>query len=324
MAIRAAVVGAGLAGLACARTLHDAGWDVEVFEAEETIGGRMSSMRIGPAVFDHGTPYVVPRLPLFQGYVEANAKRGYAAAWNPRDGSQESGLARMPAWYVGVPTMMSLLRPLADGMRVHTGRSVHTLKRVQRQWNVWFEDQTATGPFAAIAIAIPAPRALMLLGPLDIFEEGLAKVRMAPCWSLQIHVDKPIMGERDIRAESSESIRWIARNSSKPRRQSSIDTMVVQTSQTWSRTTEDDDPETIAEELWAELCRLLEVPAGTRPVAMKAHLWKHGFATRPLGETYLYSTEHKLGVAGDWCRGRLAEHAYGSGVGLAKAMLGSM
>jgi predicted NAD/FAD-dependent oxidoreductase len=164
----------------------------------------------------------------------------------------------------------------------------------------------------------------MLLGPLDIFEQGLAKVRMAPCWSLQVHLEKRILSERDISAESSESIRWIARNNSKPRRQSTIETMVVQTSQTWSRITEDDNPSTVAEELWGELCRVLGVPPATRPIAMKAHLWKHGFATRPLGETYMYSTEHKLGVAGDWCRGRLAEHAYGSGIGLAKALIASM
>ncbi|NDH32418.1 MAG: FAD-dependent oxidoreductase, partial [Betaproteobacteria bacterium] len=35
-----AVVGAGWAGLACARLLQDNGFQVKVFEASRTIGGR--------------------------------------------------------------------------------------------------------------------------------------------------------------------------------------------------------------------------------------------------------------------------------------------
>jgi renalase len=324
MAIKAAVIGAGLAGLACARTLHDAGWDIDVFEAEEAIGGRMASMKLGSALFDHGTPYVVPRNPLFQGYIASIAAKGYAAPWRPRDSAADTGEQRGPVWYVGTPSMTGMLRPLADGLRVHTSCPVHTIKRTQRTWNVWFEDETTTGPFAAVAIAIPAPKALMLLGPIDIFEKGLTSVRMAPCWSLQVHTPVAVLGDQDIYGELSDKIRWVARNNTKPRRQKDTECLVVQASQVWSRATEDDDPEAVAEELWADLCQRLSIPGTVRPIAMRAHLWRHGFATRPLGETYLYSTEHKLGAAGDWCRGRLAEHAYGSGVGLAKAMIGSM
>ncbi|MGQ0797495.1 MAG: flavin monoamine oxidase family protein [Methanobacteriota archaeon] len=39
------VIGAGLAGLACARTLHDAGADVVVLEARDRVGGRVWTMR---------------------------------------------------------------------------------------------------------------------------------------------------------------------------------------------------------------------------------------------------------------------------------------
>jgi renalase len=57
---------------------------------------------------------------------------------------------------------------------------------------------------------------------------------------------------------------------------------------------------------------------------MSAHLWKHGLVEKPLGETYLFSTEHKIGAAGDWCRGRLAKQAFDSGAGLGRAMVDAL
>jgi hypothetical protein len=57
---------------------------------------------------------------------------------------------------------------------------------------------------------------------------------------------------------------------------------------------------------------------------MSAHLWSNGLVDQPLGETYLYSSEHNVGAAGDWCTGRLAEHAYDSGMGLGRAIAASL
>ncbi|MEU6125681.1 NAD(P)/FAD-dependent oxidoreductase [Streptomyces sp. NPDC047123] len=48
------VVGAGLAGLACAKDLADVGLDVQVLEAAEAVGGRMRSDRVGGCVIDRG------------------------------------------------------------------------------------------------------------------------------------------------------------------------------------------------------------------------------------------------------------------------------
>lgn len=48
------IVGAGLAGLACARELRAAGVDVLVLEADESVGGRVSTDRIDGFTIDHG------------------------------------------------------------------------------------------------------------------------------------------------------------------------------------------------------------------------------------------------------------------------------
>jgi hypothetical protein len=61
-----------------------------------------------------------------------------------------------------------------------------------------------------------------------------------------------------------------------------------------------------------------------RPVKTIAHLWRHGLVDASLGESYVYSSEHRVGVAGDWCLGRLAEHAFDSGTSLGRAIVASL
>ena len=61
MVMKVAVIGAGLAGAAAARTLHDAGVQVVVFEKSRGYGGRAAVKRIGGWIFDSGATSLTPR-----------------------------------------------------------------------------------------------------------------------------------------------------------------------------------------------------------------------------------------------------------------------
>lgn len=52
------VIGAGIAGLTCARILHDAGLRVTVLEARDRIGGRLHTARVGDATVDLGGAWI--------------------------------------------------------------------------------------------------------------------------------------------------------------------------------------------------------------------------------------------------------------------------
>src|SRR6476660_9211065 len=75
-----AVIGAGLAGLACARTLAQAGRRVTVFEQEDHVGGRMASCETPFGTFDHGAQYFTVRDERF-GQALATAP-GAAKPWS--------------------------------------------------------------------------------------------------------------------------------------------------------------------------------------------------------------------------------------------------
>lgn len=317
------MIGAGLAGLACARVLRRAGLYVEVFEQDRIIGGRMATTRVGLDTFDHGAQYLTARSSQFHAYISEMANSGYAARWTPRSSSGEQGGGQMLPWYVGTPGMASIVRPLAESVRIHNGRKVHTIERSDKGWQIWMEDETSVGPFSSVAIAVPAPQAQLLLGRLDSIAEPLSRVRMSPCWALMVRLDERTLPDQDVFSDMSEVVRWIARNSTKPGRSTRGENIVIHASPAWSRQTEDIDPEVVAEELWGEVSHILGLPP-IRPVKMVAHLWRHGLVDSSLGESYVYSSEHKVGVAGDWCLGRLAEHAFDSGTSLGRAIVASL
>jgi oxygen-dependent protoporphyrinogen oxidase len=57
--VRVAVIGAGIAGLSCAWELRRAGVDVEVFERQESVGGRMSTRSKDGLAFDLGANFLI-------------------------------------------------------------------------------------------------------------------------------------------------------------------------------------------------------------------------------------------------------------------------
>ncbi|MBV1694671.1 MAG: FAD-dependent oxidoreductase [Hyphomicrobiales bacterium] len=322
MTQRVAVIGAGLAGLACARVLRRGGCFVEVFEQDRIIGGRTSTTRVGMTSFDHGAQYVTGRSPTFMKFVSELVETGYAARWQPRT-STGAQAATMAHWHVGTPGMSSILRPLAEGVRITTGRRVHTLRREDKGWRLWFEDESSVGPYHAVAVAVPAREALLLLGQFDTLSDPISRVRMQPCWAVMIRLEDRIMPDQDVFSDMSETIRWMARNNAKPGRNSRGDHVVIHASPGWSRETEDTDPEVVAEELWAEVSHALSLPP-TRPAQISAYLWRSGLVETALGESCLFSSHHMVGVAGDWCLGRLAEHAYDSGTRLGRAIIDAL
>ncbi len=311
--------------MACARTLRRAGCFVEVFERDKRIGGRLGTARLGLVPFDHGAQYLTTRSDRFRTFVTELVQTGYAAPWSPvTTSSNKGGEPFQPSWHVGTPAMGSIVRPLAEGVRVHTQLNVHTLQMQDKGWHLWFEDETSNGPFAAVAVCVPASEARLLVGRYEHLIEPLSRVRMSPCWSVLVRLDERVLPPADVYSDMSQLIRWIGRNNTKPgRARGRGEHLVIHTAPQWTRETIDADPELVAEEVWAEVCNVLDLPP-IRPVQMAAMLWANGLVDASLGESYIYSSKDKLGLAGDWCLGRLAEHAFESGSLLGKAIVDSL
>ncbi|MGJ7440450.1 NAD(P)/FAD-dependent oxidoreductase [Aquipuribacter sp. MA13-6] len=69
------VVGAGLAGLACARELMGSGLDVVVLEADDGVGGRVRTDDVDGVLVDRGFQLLNPTYPVLPWFVDVDALR---------------------------------------------------------------------------------------------------------------------------------------------------------------------------------------------------------------------------------------------------------
>ncbi len=133
-----AVVGAGVAGLACARTLAQAGHTVTLLEQQAVPGGRTASCETPFGSFDTGAQYFTVRDTRFEQVLAATqvARKAWSAnavrVLDPLGRVAEAALpSREPHW-VTVPAMDSLavhwMQPLAAAGRVQMRTRVTRLE----------------------------------------------------------------------------------------------------------------------------------------------------------------------------------------------------
>ncbi|MEM6905266.1 MAG: FAD-dependent oxidoreductase, partial [Pseudomonadota bacterium] len=91
------IIGAGMAGLACARALTDAGHRVTVLDKGRGVGGRLATRRTEDGwQFDHGAQYIAASGTPFREAMAGMAEAGSLAPWD------------QPDHLVGVPGMSAV------------------------------------------------------------------------------------------------------------------------------------------------------------------------------------------------------------------------
>jgi hypothetical protein len=316
-----AVIGGGIAGLACAWELARADAKVTLFERSRGLGGRLATRRQGQFTFDHGTQFITARGRPFTKFIEVAARAGVVAQWRPRLlEDQRSWDAPIEEWLVGTPGMSSLLRPLTRGIELQTGVSVHELVQGQRGWELQTDSGRENRIFNGLAVAVPAPQALTLLGPHGRAFRRLVDVEMAPCWALMAAFDQPLPLTTAAFRWTTGPFTWAACNSSKPGRPQSPQTWVAHASAEWSRQNLNADARDAAPMLFDALGAALGVSLPA-PARLEAHRWRHARVEKPLGVPCLIDEEVRAGACGDWCSAPRVEAAFDSGRALAHSML---
>jgi hypothetical protein len=320
----ALVVGAGIAGLACARTLHDAGVAVTVLDKGRGVGGRTSTRR-GPAgAFDHGAPHFASTDPRLTPWLQAWCDEGVLQA--TADG------------FTGRPGMSALARHLADALAVTVGCTVQRVRPTTAGWEALDADgRRWTGD--RLLLAMPAPQAAALLRTADhpatdALAEALDTVVMAPCWSAMVRLDGPLpvraqqqWADGAVHADGGAvepPVARLVREADKPGR-SGAECWTVQADATWSATHVDAEAAQVAEVLGSALARTLAraMGPGVPDVAeVTAHRWRYARVTRGLATPCLWEREAGVGAAGDFGEVADVEGAWLSGVALAGRVLG--
>jgi predicted NAD/FAD-dependent oxidoreductase len=133
------VVGAGIAGLACARELVNAGVPAKVVEQKDIVGGRLASERIDGRWVDTGAAYITADDPGFLGRLQTWRIDGLAHPWaDTLRGQQGPATTRWAA----PGGLNSLAKDLARGIDVTLGTAITELPDAE-----------------AVVLAMPGPQA---------------------------------------------------------------------------------------------------------------------------------------------------------------------
>ncbi|MFI2711530.1 NAD(P)/FAD-dependent oxidoreductase [Micromonospora sp. NPDC018662] len=176
------VVGAGIAGVACATELARAGIPVEVRERARVTGGRMASKRFDGRPADLGAAYFTVDDPDFAAVVAGWQAAGLAREWTntlvaygPRGREQVTG----PMRWAAPRGLRSLVEHLAADLPVTHDRLVMTIEPGPR-----VDGRAAE----AVALAMPGPQAALLLDPaLDAATRAVATQRWSSTLTAVLH-----------------------------------------------------------------------------------------------------------------------------------------
>jgi len=319
-----AVVGAGLSGLVCARTLANHGVGVRVFDKARGAGGRMSTRRAGAWQFDHGAQYFTVRDPVFARQVESWRQDGLVARWNGTIAVLDSGHLLIKddntPRNVGLPGMNAICRHLAADLDTIYRTRIGALEQADEKWRLRTENGADLGPFDAVVVSAPAPQAAALL---EDVAPGLAAraacVEMSPCWAVMAAFPGRLDFGFDGAFVIGSPLSWVARNNSKPERPDG-DAWVLHGSPEWSREHLELDRPAAAQQL---LEAFADAAGGLAAVPdhLDAHRWRFALPPEPLAEPCLVDAELRLAACGDWCGGPRVEGAFLSGRAAAERLL---
>ena len=340
---RFAVIGAGMAGVAAARTLMQAGHDVTVFEREHSAGGRMASEQTPFGRFDSGAQYFTIRDKRFELALKTAPTlcRPWSAnlvrVLDAHGRVAEAALPSLESHWVAQPGMDALVafwaEPLGDRLVTNAQImqiEVDALNRAQWQLRAHGssdDSQHVYSGFDAVLLAVPPACARLLLDRSKVsatLAAGIAKVHASPCWTLMIaypQANQPTMShlgpQWNVARSTHHRIAWLARESSKPGRER-IERWTLQASPTWSQEHLRDDPSRVEAKLLRAFSEITGIHA--TPTHAKALCWPEAQTQVPLGKPHLWDAKARIGVAGDWCMGHRVEDAFLSGLSLALAV----
>jgi renalase len=321
--LETAIIGGGMAGMACAVGLTLADRRVAVFEQDAQAGGRMNGLRTHGYEFDAGAQFFTVRHPLFQSHVDTWLAEQRVAPWQGWVVEVERGdfVSRDPAArFVAQPSMGALVRHLACYCDVREGSRVAAVERADGLWRLLDDRGSELARCRELVLAVPASVAQeLLLVAAPSVAERIEGFESTVCWSVMLGFEEPLSVPFDAAYVAQSPLAWVARNSSKPGR-SSREAWVLHATPEWSAVHADlGDAEVLA-----HLLRALERALGAEalePVFTEARFWPHAAPIHTLGDPFLRDEPLSLSLCGDWCLGPRVESAFLSGHALAERLL---
>lgn len=284
-----AIIGAGIAGIACAQRLLAHGHEVTVLEKSRGYGGRCATKRWEGCRVDHGAQYFTQRDPRF--------REALQAACGPRVRTLEMALLtekglplRPEERFYHEAGNSHLIRDLATGVTVRFEVTVDAVSRASQGWEV------AGTIYDQVISTAPLPQTHRLFGMKEAVTADYV-----PCLTLLLLYEGQGLGltadRYAISDTSGHDLAWSACESHKIGRTDTGKTlMVAQASEAFSRRHLEMTPEQWVPLLLPQVEERWQLPS-TSLRAQHGHRWRYARVTQALPSPQLPEGLHFCGDA---------------------------
>jgi hypothetical protein len=323
------IVGAGLAGIACAGGLQRAGASVLLLDKGRGVGGRAATRRWDEVRVDHGAQYFTARGERFSGMVAGGIAEGWIKEWCRGYPVWEAG--RIVARPEGSPRyacpngVSELPKRLATGLMVETGATVTSVRRGEANGGSYVAETGDGRAFVGRRLVLNLPPTQLLTVARPLLPVRLASdlegVTFNPAWTLLLRLESDVPGADwpALEVKGHPALGWVARDHTR-RAPGAPPVLVAHGNGEWSQAHLENDPADVIRTLRAATEEVTGSPLTV--VDAQVHRWRYAQPTRPLPTPYLWIADTGIGGCGDWCApGGRVEGALESGWHLAAAAI---
>ncbi|HHP7232856.1 MAG TPA: NAD(P)/FAD-dependent oxidoreductase [Xenococcaceae cyanobacterium] len=324
------IIGAGLSGLTCARTLQQQGCRVIILDKSRGVGGRVATRRFERIPLDHGLPALEIQGLNTENLIQLLQQAKILQPWQARiyeldanDHLQESNYRKR---YIANAGITAIAKYLATDLAIYKQCGVTSLKIEKNcSWEITYHSNNKFAHIYSkkLVIAIPAPQTATLLTPLSKqlpldFLAQLQSVTFAPCIAVMAEYDRKYLAQlpswQGVNLKSHSDLAWIALDSSKRQQPTKPVFVLHSTPQLAQNHLETSDLSPIGTSLLQTAASLL-LPWLNSPQKLQVHRWRYAIPQQHLAIPYLgTNTPLPLVCCGDWCQGNNVESALTSGL----------
>ena len=320
-----AVIGAGLAGITIASKIKEK-FDVKIFEKSKDVGGRMSTRRETPFIFDHGAQFFKIKTIDFKNFLLELFVQKKIKPWSFRlayfEGQYLTKIKLIKdsdKFFVGVPNMESIVKSLSKNCNVILNTKIEKIIRKNDKWNLYDQNEKSHGLYDWIILSLPARQSLELITNKISFYSLIKKIKMKGCFSLMVGINKSFNLDYDAALIEKEDIAWISLNNSKPSRMKK-NCLIINSSYEYASKNINTSRDKVLKHLLSKSSSLLNYDL-LKATMIKMHQWRYVEAKCSPIENFFIDYKEKIAVCGDWFINSRVEGAFISANELSKEIV---